>query len=370
MSNEIIVTMISINSISYYEDNINHLTANKMAELRESIKNDGIKEPLIVTKHNDGYVVLDGNHRLRIANDIGLKTVPCIVKHLKKDEWFHEHIILNYFRGEVVVNRLISFITKELDAETPIEKLTKMTGMSKHWVMAHYEMGKVKFDQEVFEKMYAENESIKVPIIVKPKLIDMIFSKVLIRDKDFMMRYMQGRIGDIKKKLQKISDKIVNTGRELDQIGSIYDPGFSLLPADRQSYIKEQNTKLTTELHDMAKKQKDIESTLKIYVTMYSDVENGEVTPEIACFLIDKINMAEFASLLGDLVERVTEGMVDGLIGLEAKKSDRYKTKDGAYEWRCPDCKYTINCKKYNSFFISIYNHMKYYHNKPEYRLT
>lgn len=35
--------------------------------------------PLIVIAHEDGYVAIAGNHRLKAANNIGLKSLPCIV---------------------------------------------------------------------------------------------------------------------------------------------------------------------------------------------------------------------------------------------------------------------------------------------------
>ena len=48
--------------------------------IRESIKNDGMKKPLEVTKEkNRGYVVEIGNQRLRALLELGITTASCLV---------------------------------------------------------------------------------------------------------------------------------------------------------------------------------------------------------------------------------------------------------------------------------------------------
>lgn len=52
-------------------------------ELREDIKKNGLKNPLIVVLNKDGsYQLLDGHHRLRICAELGYKTVPCVFDSL------------------------------------------------------------------------------------------------------------------------------------------------------------------------------------------------------------------------------------------------------------------------------------------------
>ena len=47
--------------------------------LAESIKENGILQPLSVRKENDGFVLIAGERRLRASKLAGLSTVPCIV---------------------------------------------------------------------------------------------------------------------------------------------------------------------------------------------------------------------------------------------------------------------------------------------------
>lgn len=52
----------------------------KLSELAESIKQQGIIQPLVLTKSSDGYEILVGERRYRAALLAGLKTIPAIVR--------------------------------------------------------------------------------------------------------------------------------------------------------------------------------------------------------------------------------------------------------------------------------------------------
>ena len=50
-----------------------------LAELAESIKNDGLLQPIVVTEDIDGYVLIAGERRLRASKLAKLKTIRCII---------------------------------------------------------------------------------------------------------------------------------------------------------------------------------------------------------------------------------------------------------------------------------------------------
>jgi len=49
-------------------------------EIKESIKNEGIKKPLEVTVDKRGYVVEVGNQRLKALLELGITTASCLIK--------------------------------------------------------------------------------------------------------------------------------------------------------------------------------------------------------------------------------------------------------------------------------------------------
>jgi len=55
----------------------------RKAELRKSIKEHGILEPLIVTPDGDEYSILSGARRFECAKELGYTEVPCIVSIVK-----------------------------------------------------------------------------------------------------------------------------------------------------------------------------------------------------------------------------------------------------------------------------------------------
>lgn len=61
-----------------------HFDEESLLELGESIKNDGLIQPVIVTEDVDGYVLIAGERRLRASKLLKLKTIKAIV--LKSDE--------------------------------------------------------------------------------------------------------------------------------------------------------------------------------------------------------------------------------------------------------------------------------------------
>jgi ParB/RepB/Spo0J family partition protein len=56
-------------------------------ELKESIKRNGLIEPLIVKKDDEAkYVIICGNQRYKACKELGIKEVDCIVKEFKTEE--------------------------------------------------------------------------------------------------------------------------------------------------------------------------------------------------------------------------------------------------------------------------------------------
>ena len=69
----------SVQNISPYKITKTHsltLSKKKYAELVESIRKNGITEPIKYVEHNGTKYVVDGHHRLQAAKDLKLKDIP------------------------------------------------------------------------------------------------------------------------------------------------------------------------------------------------------------------------------------------------------------------------------------------------------
>ena len=56
-------------------------------ELKESVKESGLLEPIIVRSFSAGtYEIISGHRRVEVCKELGIQTVPVIVRDMTKDE--------------------------------------------------------------------------------------------------------------------------------------------------------------------------------------------------------------------------------------------------------------------------------------------
>lgn len=72
-----------------------------LRELADSIKEYGVLQPLIVTSHEGGYMLIAGERRWRASMLAGLKTVPAIVRTLQELERLEVALIENVQRVDL-----------------------------------------------------------------------------------------------------------------------------------------------------------------------------------------------------------------------------------------------------------------------------
>ena len=70
-------------------------------ELRESIQEHGILQPIVVRKSIKGYEIVLGERRFRAASEAGLKTIPVIVKDYSEQKMMEVALIENLQREDL-----------------------------------------------------------------------------------------------------------------------------------------------------------------------------------------------------------------------------------------------------------------------------
>lgn len=94
-----------------------YFAADKMFNLKQSVKKHGIKVPVTVEDMGNGkYLLIDGERRFRTAIDLGLKTVPCIIEAPKSES---ERLIEQFS------------IQEQHESWTPVEKAMALLNLSK-----------------------------------------------------------------------------------------------------------------------------------------------------------------------------------------------------------------------------------------------
>lgn len=78
-----------------------HFEESSLNELSESIKNDGLLQPIVITEDVDGYVLIAGERRLRASKLAKLKTIRAIILNSDEQKMRQMALIENIQRDEL-----------------------------------------------------------------------------------------------------------------------------------------------------------------------------------------------------------------------------------------------------------------------------
>jgi len=78
-----------------------HFDPEKLEELAQSILENGLIQPILVTRQNSGYQIVVGERRYRAALKAGLKTMPCVIKELDEEKILELALIENLQREDL-----------------------------------------------------------------------------------------------------------------------------------------------------------------------------------------------------------------------------------------------------------------------------
>ncbi len=73
----------------------------KLAELADSIKKNGLIQPIVVRKHGIGYEIIAGERRYQASKKAGLAKVPVVVKNVTDAEMFKLALLENIQRDDL-----------------------------------------------------------------------------------------------------------------------------------------------------------------------------------------------------------------------------------------------------------------------------
>ena len=125
--------LIDINLIKNNEDQPRKsFDDEKILELSESIKSNGIIQPLILKKVDDEYIIVAGERRWRAAKSIGLKEVPAIVMNLTEKQVLEISLIENIQREDLnSIEEALAYKKLINDFNLTQEELSKRIGKSR-----------------------------------------------------------------------------------------------------------------------------------------------------------------------------------------------------------------------------------------------
>ena len=100
----------------------------KLQELTDSIRENGVIQPILVVKDNNGYTIVAGERRWRAAKAAGLKRIPAIIKDYTDNKKKQVALIENIQREDLNIVEVAQAIKELMDLEgytsTDVAKIT------------------------------------------------------------------------------------------------------------------------------------------------------------------------------------------------------------------------------------------------------
>ena len=100
----------------------------KLQEFTDSIRENGVIQPILVVKDNNGYTIVAGERRWRAAKAAGLKTIPAIIKDYTDNKKKQVALIENIQREDLNIVEVAQAIKELMDLEgytsTDVAKIT------------------------------------------------------------------------------------------------------------------------------------------------------------------------------------------------------------------------------------------------------
>lgn len=183
----------------------------RIMELAESIKSNGIIQPLILKKDNDEYVIVAGERRWKAAKSIGIKEVPAVVMELTEKQVLEISLIENIQREDLnSIEEATAYKKLISDFSLTQEQLSKRIGKSRVAITNTLRLLNLSEDvqQYIIEGVISEGHGRALLSITDSKLQcelaqNVIDDKLSVRELEILIRKLKDDSGRSKNKSRK-----------------------------------------------------------------------------------------------------------------------------------------------------------------------
>lgn len=183
----------------------------KIMELAESIKSNGIIQPLILRKDKDEYIIVAGERRWRAAKYIGIKEIPSVIMDLTEKQILEISLIENIQREDLnSIEESIAYKKLISDFDLTQEQLSKRIGKSRVAITNTMRLLNLSEDvqQYIIEGVISEGHGRALLAITDSKLQcelaqNVIDDKLSVRELEFLIRKLKTKSEPSKSKAKK-----------------------------------------------------------------------------------------------------------------------------------------------------------------------
>lgn len=136
------IVNINVNDLIEHPDNPRKMIGD-ISELTESIKSNGIMQPLTVVESiqkKGAYMVVIGHRRLKAAKAAGVETVPCIISGMERKTQLTTMLEENMQRKDLTPLEEAQGIQLVIDEGATMQEVSQKTGISKATIKKRIKM--------------------------------------------------------------------------------------------------------------------------------------------------------------------------------------------------------------------------------------
>ena len=197
-------------------------------ELKASIKQYGILEPLIVRPRDAVYELVAGERRFRAAGAIGLETVPVIIKDLSDAEVHEVMLIENLQRSSLQPLEEAISLETILKQDITQKKLAKKLGKSQAWISNRLRL--LTAPENLKDMIISREISSKHVIILLPYTKYPVFKEIL--------NHIKAKIKDMGQVSVKYTEELIKDAiRYHDNDKVLNLDATSILSGDLREYF-------------------------------------------------------------------------------------------------------------------------------------
>lgn len=123
------IISVNVNAILNHENNPRK-DMGDLSELTQSIKKNGVLQPLTIVPYKGMYKAVIGHRRLEAAKQAGLEEVPCEVRDLSESEQLNVMMMENMMREALTTYEEAKGFQMMLDLGKSVEEVSDETGFS------------------------------------------------------------------------------------------------------------------------------------------------------------------------------------------------------------------------------------------------
>lgn len=190
-------------------------------ELKESIKQKGVIQPVTVRRKDTGaYELISGERRIRACNELGLKTIPAYVLRIRDDQEMLELALIENLQREHLnpIEIAISYQRLLHDVGLNAEEIAKKVSKDRTTIVNFLRL--LKLPQQIQDALRKQGLTIgharALISIPDEKLQLWLFERIV--KKGLNVRQVEKIVRDIGKKSEKKPRKTQNSGSAIEDL--------------------------------------------------------------------------------------------------------------------------------------------------------